>query len=119
MIGCFACDALFAFSRADALFFGDADAPRSREDVIRGFQVHVEAMLVRGHRLHAVVRHALGLFAGEPGTRAWKRALGAAATRAGAGPEALDEALAAAREAAQREPRGVAVGGLDVAGGSA
>ena len=35
----------------------------------------------------------LGLFAGRPGARAWRRTLSEAASRPGAGVEILDEAL--------------------------
>ncbi len=97
MIGRRAYDAPYSFAAADALFFGDDRAPLTRVEVVHAFLPHVEEMLRRGHRLHAVVRHALGLFSGVPGTKAWKRALGSAATRPGAGPEALLQALDAAQ----------------------
>lgn len=55
---------------------------------------YVEAHLSGGGRLHQVSRHMLGLFAGRPGARAWRRALSDGACRAGAGPEVLVAALA-------------------------
>ena len=55
---------------------------------------YVEAHLTGGGRLHQVSRHMLGLFAGRPGARAWRRALSEGACRAGAGPEVLVGALA-------------------------
>ena len=36
----------------------------------------------------------LGLFAGRPGARAWRRSLSEGAVRPGAGPELVEEALA-------------------------
>ncbi|MDJ1017652.1 MAG: tRNA dihydrouridine(20/20a) synthase DusA [Paracoccaceae bacterium] len=54
---------------------------------------HIEAHLAEGGRLHSVTRHMLGLFAGRPGARAWRRTLSELATRDGAGIEVLREAL--------------------------
>jgi tRNA-dihydrouridine synthase A len=42
----------------------------------------------------------LGLFAGRPGARAWRRHLAQAAHRPGAGPEIIAEALALTRDGA-------------------
>jgi tRNA-dihydrouridine synthase A len=44
-------------------------------------------------RLNSIVRHMLGLFAGVPGARAFRRHLATAAVRPGAGCEVLEEAL--------------------------
>ncbi len=43
----------------------------------------------------------LGLFSGRPGARAWRRRLSQEATRAGAGPDLLLEALAEVSPLAQ------------------
>lgn len=50
--------------------------------------------LAAGGRLAAVTRHMLGLFAGRPGARGWRRVLSEEAHRPGAGLEVLDRALA-------------------------
>ena len=55
---------------------------------------HIEAHLAEGGRLHAVTRHMLGLFAGRPGARVWRRTLSEAAHRDGAGPDLIEETLA-------------------------
>jgi tRNA-dihydrouridine synthase A len=54
---------------------------------------YIECALGEGVRLNSVVRHMLGLFAGVPGARAFRRHLATAAVRPGAGPEVLEEAL--------------------------
>jgi tRNA-dihydrouridine synthase A len=41
-----------------------------------------------------MTRHMLGLFAGQPGARGWRRTLSEKAVKPGAGLEVLDEALA-------------------------
>ena len=51
-----------------------------------------------------MTRHMLGLFAGQPGARMWRRLLTTGAARRGAGLEVLDAAL----EAVVRAPEPVA-----------
>jgi tRNA-dihydrouridine synthase A len=80
--------------RADAEIFGDAGAGRSAEDVVLAMLPYIEAHLARGGRLHQVTRHMLGLFAGRPGARGWKRVLSEGAHRDGAGVGLVLAALA-------------------------
>jgi tRNA-dihydrouridine synthase A len=54
---------------------------------------YVENHLANGGKLNQVTRHMLGLFAGRPGARAWRRMLSEGATRPGAGPELVEAAL--------------------------
>jgi tRNA-dihydrouridine synthase A len=67
-----------------------AGAPRarSREQVVEQLAAYCERELARGTPLSAITRHALGLYSGQPGARAWRRALSEGAAR-GAGPELL------------------------------
>ncbi|MEI4232426.1 tRNA dihydrouridine(20/20a) synthase DusA [Roseovarius sp. D22-M7] len=79
---------------ADRLIFG-ATTPDTRvEDAARDMLPYIEAHLAQGGKLHQVTRHMLGLFAGRPGARGWRRALSEGATRPGAGPELVERALA-------------------------
>ncbi|WP_299376195.1 tRNA dihydrouridine(20/20a) synthase DusA [uncultured Tateyamaria sp.] len=78
---------------ADRRIFGtgrDATA----EDAVAAMLPYIEAHLTEGGRLHQVTRHMLGLFAGRPGARGWRRVLSEGATRPGAGPELVEAALA-------------------------
>jgi tRNA-dihydrouridine synthase A len=59
---------------------------------------HVEDWVARGGRLHDVAKHALGLFAGRRGARAWRRTISEQGVRPGAGPEVLERALACVPE---------------------
>lgn len=60
---------------ADRLFFG-ATAPEADPlEVAAGMEDVIAAHLERGGRLIGVTRHLLGLFAGQPGARHWRRAL--------------------------------------------
>ena len=79
---------------ADAAIFGGAPGPSTGE-VVDLMRPYIEAELVRGARLHDVTRHMLGLFAGRPGARGWRRILSEEAHRRGAGLEVVDRALAA------------------------
>ena len=84
---------------------GDAvSSGHSRHDVVLRLLPYIEAKRAEGVRLHAITRHILGLFQGIPGARAWRRYLSENATRTGAGPEVVAQALALVSdaEAAQR-----------------
>ena len=63
------------------------------EAAYRAYRPYVERRLGEGVPLHAITRHMLGLFAGRPGARLFRRHLGET-SRAGAGIEVYDEALA-------------------------
>ena len=60
---------------------------------------YIERHLSAGGRLHQITRHMLGLFAGRPGARAWRRHLSEGASGAGAGPELVEAALERVAEA--------------------
>jgi tRNA-dihydrouridine synthase A len=76
------------------------------EEAYRAYRPYVERRLGEGVPLHAITRHMLGLFAGRPGARLYRRHLGET-SRAGAGIEVYDEALALIeREASRFASRG-------------
>ncbi len=60
-------------SGADALW-GEDHAP-SPWQVAAGMRPYIAAHIAAGGRMHEVTRHMLGLFAGRPGARAWRRRL--------------------------------------------
>ncbi len=80
-------------AEADRLIFGDAPPVTSREEVIDAMRPYISRHIATGGRLHQITRHMLGLFAGQPGARVWRRVLSEKANRPGAGLEVLDEAL--------------------------
>ncbi|WP_276606303.1 tRNA dihydrouridine(20/20a) synthase DusA [Pacificoceanicola onchidii] len=79
---------------ADAKVYGSAPTGLTAEDAARAMLPYIEAHLTSGGKLHQVSRHMLGLFAGRPGARQWRRVLSEGATRKGAGPALVEEALA-------------------------
>ncbi|MFU1478881.1 tRNA dihydrouridine(20/20a) synthase DusA [Roseovarius sp. C7] len=79
---------------ADRRVFGRDCADSTPEGAVLAMLPYIEAHLASGGRLNQITRHMLGLFAGRPGARAWRRMLSEGATRPGAGPELVQEALA-------------------------
>ncbi|KFI31306.1 tRNA-dihydrouridine synthase A [Haematobacter massiliensis] len=78
---------------ADRLIFGSDTPDRSPEAVVAAMRPYIARHLAIGGRLGAITRHMLGLFAGRPGARSWRRSLSEAGSRPDAGLEALDRAL--------------------------
>ncbi|MEZ5946696.1 MAG: tRNA dihydrouridine(20/20a) synthase DusA [Hyphomonas sp.] len=83
----------------DARLFGEGE-PVSPFAAIEAYRPYLTARLADGTPLHAMTRHMLGLFAGQPGARQWRRILSERAPRSGAGLDVLDAALAPLMEAA-------------------
>jgi tRNA-dihydrouridine synthase A len=79
-------------SDADRRIFGTGST-RDPFAIVQHMVPYVERHLANGGRLHQITRHMLGLFAGRPGARAWRRALSEGAVRDGAGPEVMLRAL--------------------------
>ncbi len=64
-------------------------------EAIDAYRPYMARQLEQGTGLHAMTRHMLGLFNGQPGARLWRRTLSERAPRAGAGLDVLDAALEA------------------------
>ena len=76
---------------ADRRLFGageDVDALQA----VEAYRPYMARQLSQGVPLNAMARHMLGLFAGQPGARAWRRILTTGSVQ-GAGLEVLDAAL--------------------------
>lgn len=77
---------------ADREIFG-AGADSDPAQVVQQMLPYIEAHLTKGGKLNQITRHMLGLFAGKPGARAWRRFLSEHATQPGAGPDTVLAAL--------------------------
>jgi tRNA-dihydrouridine synthase A len=66
-------------------------------EVAARMQDYIAAHLHGGGSLHQVTRHMLGLFAGRPGARGWRRVLSEEAGRLGADWRVIERALASVR----------------------
>ena len=73
--------------------FNSATGVSSREDVVEQMLPYIDRQLANGVPLNSISRHMLGLFAGQPGARAWRRYISEHAHREGAGSEVLVNAL--------------------------
>jgi tRNA-dihydrouridine synthase A len=87
-------------SSADRRIYGTGEDTTAEAAVARMLP-YIEAHLTEGGRLHQVTRHMLGLFAGRPGARGWRRALSEGAHCEGAGPELVEQALTHITQAAE------------------
>jgi tRNA-dihydrouridine synthase A len=82
-------------------FGGSAEVGKfTREDAIQQMIPYIERELAQGAELKHITRHLLGLFAGQPGARSWRRYLSEYAHLSGAGVEVLLHALAKLPEVA-------------------
>ena len=79
---------------ADPEIYG-AGAETDPIEVARQMLPYIEHHLSGGGRLHQVTRHMLGLFAGRPGARQWRRTLSEDSHYDGAGPALVEKALLA------------------------
>jgi tRNA-dihydrouridine synthase A len=78
----------------DRELFGEAPPAADAFEALSAFEPYVAARLAEGVRLHAMTRHLLGLFAGRPGARAFRRHLATEAAKPGAGLDTLRDAVA-------------------------
>tara|TARA_R110002073_G_scaffold180962_1_gene339282 strand:- start:529 stop:1539 length:1011 start_codon:yes stop_codon:yes gene_type:complete len=83
---------------ADATIFGAGESSKTAEDIARAMLPYIERHLSAGGRLNQITRHMLGLFAGRPGARHWKRTLSDRAHLPGAGTEVVEAGLSAIRQ---------------------
>ncbi len=78
---------------ADQRIYG-ADTPaKTPATVVHDMLPYIENHLATGGKLHQITRHMLGLFAGRPGARLWRRYLSENAHQSGAGADVVLAAL--------------------------
>jgi tRNA-dihydrouridine synthase A len=77
----------------DRRLFGEEPPAADAFEALESFEPYVEARLAEGVRLHQMTRHVLGLFAGRPGARLFRRHLATEAIKPGAGLDTLRAAV--------------------------
>ncbi len=73
-------------------------APPARAEALRALRPYIEAECARGTPLPRITRHLLGLYAGRPGARAFRRRLTEDARHPGVGWALIERALAQVEE---------------------
>ncbi|MEC4985918.1 MAG: tRNA dihydrouridine(20/20a) synthase DusA [Oscillatoria sp. PMC 1068.18] len=94
MIGRAAYDNPYLFASSDREIFNVEIVPRSRHEVVEAMFPYLDYWVGKGLKLHKITRHLLQLFAGKPGTKAWKRHLSENAHLPDVGVDLVREALA-------------------------
>ena len=88
----------------DPRLFGEPAPHGDAFAALAAFEPYIERHLERGGRLHDVTRHMLGLFAGRPGARLYRRCLATEGARREAGLATLRKAVGlVGREMAEAE----------------
>ena len=95
MVGRAAYEDPWALAGADQVVYGEVGEPPTRRQAVEAVIPYAEAQLGHGVPLARIARHLLGLVAGRPGARGWRRILSEGAHVPGAGVEVLRAALAA------------------------
>ena len=77
----------------DRQVFGAANRHDDMVSALLSYRAYIEGQLETGTPLHAITRHILGAFNGQPGARLWRRHLSENAPRSGADIRVFDDAL--------------------------
>ncbi len=94
MLGRAAYEQPWRLASVDSTIFGEPDPVATRREAIEAYLPYVERELGLGTPLGAITRHILGLFAGQPGGRLFRRHLSEHAHLKGAGLQVLQDAIA-------------------------
>lgn len=73
MIGRAAYDDPYLFATVDRDLYQAQTTPPTRHQVVEAMLPYIDYWTKKGLKLHGISRHMLQLFAGQPGTKAWKR----------------------------------------------
>ncbi len=93
MVGRAAYDSPYLFALVDQEIYGQPVTPPTRHEVIERMLPYIDAWVSQGGRLHNIMRHLLEIFAGQTGTKAWKRYISENGHKADAGVEVVQKAL--------------------------
>jgi len=86
----------------DPVLFGESAPFASARAALDAYLPYIRVQLDQGVPLSAMARHLLGLFAGRPGARAYRRVLAMEAVKPGANVEMIGRALAEIDRASER-----------------
>ncbi len=93
MIGRAAYDNPYLLATVDQAIYGKGIAKPTRHEVVERMLPYIEHWVSQGGRLNSVTRHILEIFAGQQGTKAWKRYISENGHKSNAGVEVIAKAL--------------------------
>jgi tRNA-dihydrouridine synthase A len=93
MIGRAAYENPYLFAAADRLIYGSPEPDPSRDRIVEAMLPYVDVWVAKGLKLNKITRHMIHLFAGQPGSRVWRRHLTEQSCQVGVGSEVLKQAL--------------------------
>ncbi len=100
MLGREVCENPYVLTELHRTVCDPAWSPPAREWVIEEYARYVRERVAEGHPLRAMTRHVLGLYAGLPRARSWRRFLSEQVAEASAGPDLLLDSLRIVQAAA-------------------
>jgi tRNA-dihydrouridine synthase A len=95
MIGRAVYDNPYLLATVDRDLYQQEVIPLTRHQIIEKMYPYVDQWLGQGLKLHSISRHLLQLFAGQPGTKIWKRSISENAYKVGADSQVIRDALSA------------------------
>jgi tRNA-dihydrouridine synthase A len=93
MIGRAAYENPYLLATVDRDFYGDPVTPPTRREAIENMIPYIDEWVSKGYKLHSISKHLLQLFAGQPGTKAWKRYISENSHRPDADSSVIRQAL--------------------------
>ncbi|MGB3650840.1 MAG: tRNA dihydrouridine(20/20a) synthase DusA [Rivularia sp. (in: cyanobacteria)] len=94
MVGRAAYDNPYLFATVDKSIYTEDGPFINRHEVVQNMYDYIDKWAAKGLKLNKITRHMLQLFAGKPGSRAWKQHITENSCRFGVGSEVVREALA-------------------------
>ncbi len=94
MIGRAAYDRPYLFATVDRDIYGESTPIPTRHQIVEAMLPYIEYWVQKGVRLNSISRHMLQLFAGQAGTKAWKRYISEHAYLPAADATTISKALA-------------------------
>jgi len=101
MVGRAAYENPYLLSEVDRRFYARQEPCRSRREIVRLFAEYAAKQITKGTRLNQMTRHIVGLYAGFPGARKWRRYLTEQAIQPGATAAIIEEAAALVTDQAE------------------
>lgn len=93
MIGRAAYDNPYLFASIDQEIYGSQEPIISREDAIASLYPYIDFWTAKNVKLNTIMRHFLQIFAGQPGSRIWKRHLSENGNSSEVGAEVVRQGL--------------------------